>query len=185
MPRWAKRPWRWERLTTGKTFFQALQTAVHEKKITEAEAWLNTWQAVAGRGDERTQHQWQVMQALLTCAQIAAGNKVIQSTDVSPPLPPAAAEDACATFAGQPRRVVRAESLSILLLINDNGVIAQLTLEQLQGRGERKSALYPDPEVMAFVTRAQSFREAEQNALAHLRAEGLWQDSGPDVRWRL
>lgn len=182
MPRWAKRAWSWERLTRGETLFRALQQAVLEEKSAQTREWLNSWQPFVEHGDQHIQRQWQVVRALLTCAQIASGSTVAKSTDLSP-LTPAAAKDALAAFAGQPSVVARSESISVLLLVNNGGVIAELTLEQLSGEGN--SILYADPATMAFVTREQNFQEAEQNVLAHLRAEGLWKDSGPDVRWRL
>jgi len=182
MPRWAKRAWSWERLTTGETLFRALQQAVQEGKSVQAGEWLNSWQPFVEQSHEHVQRQWKIVCALATCAQIASRNAAAKLTDLSP-LTPAEARDALSAFAGQTRLAVRSESISVLLIVSDRGVTAELTLEQLAGEGN--SALYPDPAAMAFVTREQTFQEAEQNALAHLRAEGVWKDGGPDVRWRL
>jgi hypothetical protein len=81
------------------------------------------------------------------------------------------------------RRAVRSQNVWALLAM-DYGVPARLTVELL---GDLSGGdFYPDPATMMFVVRDDTFRQAEQNAVSLVRAEGLWPAGGrADVRWRI
>jgi hypothetical protein len=98
--------------------------------------------------------------------------------------------DTTAAMMGHPRKVATkngercTENIIVLLVQSKNGIIAKLELEQLADAGQ--GVLYPDPATMSFVYRDLEFRQAENNARAYVRSEGLWSDQATfDVRWRL
>jgi hypothetical protein len=89
--------------------------------------------------------------------------------------------DAVAAFAKRPRRVLRTVNIAMLLLENNEGITADLTLELIdKGRG----VLYANPEMMSFVLLGETFRKAEQNAENFIRGQGLWPRT-EDIRWAI
>ncbi len=222
MPRWSKREWAWEQLTTGRTLLDALHQAVQDGQVEQAVQWLNTWESFVREQGGQVERQWTILSSLLWCAKIAAlsSERASQLPALLPPMGlqtlaldrprcqaaatdsqtwrqflreqiyadresmPLGAEttwDVVTTLMGNPRPVTHLENLGVLLVARE-GIVARLALERLgdQGRGE----LYPDPAMMAFVTRAADFASAEQNAVVFIRAQGLWK-AHCDVRWRL
>ncbi|MBV7339281.1 hypothetical protein KFU94_65905 [Chloroflexi bacterium TSY] len=100
-----------------------------------------------------------------------------------PSLGAAWAWDVTSSMWDIPRPIAQVERVTVPLMIG-KGTIANLTLELLSDLGNGE--LYPDPKTMSFVTRNEAFRQAEENAAAYVRAEGLREGNAkPDIRWRL
>jgi hypothetical protein len=97
------------------------------------------------------------------------------------PLSPKWAWDAVAAFGKTPRKVLQTIKIALLLLENNIGITADLTLELIEA-GE--GILYPNPQTMSFVLCGESFHQSEQNTIAFLREQGLWPKT-KDVRWTI
>lgn len=183
MPRPARRAWAWEQLTRGEWLIEALRQAVGTGQVAPVGDWVSTWQAYVACQNGFTQRQWQVVQALLTCARLALSGEAPDSQPWLPDLGTAWAQDVIAILHGQPRPVAQTESIGVLLVSN-GGAVARLTLSQLAGAGQAQ--LYPDPVTLSFVYRDEAFRQAEQQAVAYIRRQGLWPvGAGVDIRWQL
>ncbi len=188
MPRPAKRAWAWEQLTGGDRLLNALCQAVQLGQVAQATAWLDTWQPyVTAAQPASICEQRLVIQAMLACTRLAAGEETLpQAEDTWPPLLGSAwARDMVASLVGRPRPVTQTERVGVLLVSDsDSGLVAHLILERLGDVG--MGAFYPDPAAMSFVSRDATFTAGERNALAYLHNRGLWPaDSTEDVRWRV
>ena len=96
--------------------------------------------------------------------------------------------DLVCRFRGTPRLVAHTVTTMVLLVvqtsIGDRGIAARLILDWLPEDGSGQ--FYPDPAFSSFLDREQDFLDAERDAVAYVRREGLWPEcSNVDVRWRL
>lgn len=97
------------------------------------------------------------------------------------PLSSEWAWDTVAAFGKTPRRVLKRAKIAVLLLENNAGITADLTLELIE---EGRGTLYSNPETMSFVLCGEDFLQSEQNAIAFLHEEKLWPKSN-DIRWMI
>lgn len=210
---WSIRYGLWDKLFVGHNLFQEL-SQLDPGRIDDAVATIEQSNTNAQEGDKRAEWEWFTALSLLTCAQAAylmertperllqlllkinPQAQIMTSLDsdwqefvrtslyhfVWPrQLSAEWAWDAVATFGKTPRRVLQSVKITILLLENNVGITADLTLELIDGG---RGTLYPNPETMSFVLRGEGFLQAEQNAVAFIRDQGLWPKT-KDVRWMI
>ena len=90
--------------------------------------------------------------------------------------------DIITNFWGVPRKIIKSQQLTLLLLDeNEQGVTANLSLNLLDAGG---GAIYPDPETMSFVKLTDSFLQAHENAVAAIQHRGEWVNY-QDIRWKI
>ena len=210
---WSLRYGLWDKLFVGDNLFQGL-LQLDPSSTDDVAATIEQCNKDAQEGDKRPEWEWITAVGLITCAQIAdltertperllqlllKLNPQAQVTDRSDsdwqqfvrtslyqfpwpkPLNAEWAWDAVTAFWKDRRKVLRSVQMTILLVEGNLGTTADLTLVLI---GEGQGTLYPDPETMSFVLRGDTFLQAEQNAIAFVRKQGLWPKT-EDVRWKI